>query len=190
MRMGSAPGLPDEAQTSSEIIVRSTHDHRSSTEIEQDDIFPPSPRGKTLTPSGRSRSPLRRTESACRRQRILWQGIVLGQLLSALVALISMSAASLDDRGVNLPSFVNLINYTLLTVAFLGPMVVTRRSLNLPWWRYALYALVSLRWGEAGAGVPLDVASCRARTLLDSITRCLVCTKFHAGQIKDEGNSF
>lgn len=78
------------------------------------------------------------------RKKKLWQGIGLGQVLSLLIALASMSAASLDDRGVNLPSFVNFVNYALITLAFLGPVLLGQRPLSLPWWRYALYALVSL----------------------------------------------
>lgn len=72
--------------------------------------------------------------------------IFLGQVLSALIAMMSMSAASLHDRGVNLPSFVNLVNYSTLMVVFFFPMLFTRGyfKLSLPWWRYALYALVSL----------------------------------------------
>lgn len=72
--------------------------------------------------------------------------VMLGQLLSALIALMSISAASLDDRGVSLPSFLNFINYGNLMVVFFFPMLVSRGSLQLsmPWWRYALYALVRL----------------------------------------------
>lgn len=95
-----------------------------------------------LTTQQQQNEPLRRTERR-RRRKNMCQSLILGQVLSILIALASMSAASLDDRGVNLPSFVNLINYSLITVAFLGQMVVSRRSLSLPWWRYAVYALVS-----------------------------------------------
>lgn len=71
--------------------------------------------------------------------------IALGQVLSALIAVMSMSAASLDDRGVSLPSFVNFVNYSTIMVVFFFPMLLTRGSLqlSLPWWRYAVYALVS-----------------------------------------------
>lgn len=77
--------------------------------------------------------------------------ICLGQVLSALIAMMSMSAASLHDRGVNLPSFVNFVNYSTLMVVFFFPMLFTRGSLklSLPWWRYALYALVSVEKGRA-----------------------------------------
>lgn len=85
------------------------------------------------------------SDAEMRKRRRMWHSIVLGQVLSVLIALMSMSAASLGDRGVNLPSFVNFINYTLITVCFLGPMLVRRRSLGLPWWRYAAFALVSIQ---------------------------------------------
>lgn len=78
------------------------------------------------------------------RQQNLCSGLLLGQVLSVLIALASMSAASLDDRGVNLPSFLNLMNYSFITLAFFVPMVLRPRPLKLPWWRYALYALVSI----------------------------------------------
>ncbi|CAM9202490.1 unnamed protein product [Scytosiphon promiscuus] len=72
--------------------------------------------------------------------------VLLGQVLSALIALMSISAASLDDRGVNLPSFVNFINYVFIMLGFFFPMLLSRPSLELalPWWRYALYAAVDV----------------------------------------------
>lgn len=78
-------------------------------------------------------------------KRSIWTSIMLGQVLSALIAIMSMSAASLDDRGVNLPSFLNFLNYGSLTIAFLVPQIFSGRWLRLsrPWWRYAVYALVS-----------------------------------------------
>lgn len=86
----------------------------------------------------------------------LCSGFLLGQVISVMIALASMSAASLDDRGVNLPSFINLINYSLITLAFLTPMVLRSRTLKLPWWRYALYALV--RDHVAGMSVAMKLA--------------------------------
>lgn len=85
------------------------------------------------------------SDAEMRRRRRMWHSVALGQVLSVLIALMSMSAASLDDRGVNLPSFVNFINYSLITISFVGPMLVRRRSLGLPWWRYAVYALVRIQ---------------------------------------------
>lgn len=76
-----------------------------------------------------------------------FSSILLGQVLSVLIAMMSMSAASLDDRGVSVPSFVNFLNYGITAcVFFLLPLALGRRPqrLSLPWWRYALYALVSL----------------------------------------------
>lgn len=81
-----------------------------------------------------------RSSSACR-------NILLGQVLSVLIATMSMSSASLSDRGVNLPCFVNFLNYGMITVFFFLPKLIAQGSLQLtvPWWRYALYALVSTK---------------------------------------------
>lgn len=76
---------------------------------------------------------------------VCFRNIILGQVLSLLIAIMSMSAASLDDRGVNLPSFVNFVNYSTIMLVFFFPLLMSRREslqLTLPWWRYALYALV------------------------------------------------
>lgn len=79
-----------------------------------------------------------RSSSACR-------NILLGQVLSALIATMSMSSASLNDRGVNLPCFVNFLNYGMITVFFFLPKLFSQGcalKLTVPWWRYALFALV------------------------------------------------
>ena len=83
-----------------------------------------------------------RSSSACR-------NILLGQVLSVLIATMSMSSASLSDRGVNLPCFVNFLNYGMITVLFFLPKLIAQGSpqLTVPWWRYALYALVSTKEG-------------------------------------------
>lgn len=83
-----------------------------------------------------------RSNSACR-------NILLGQVLSVLIATMSMSSASLSDRGVNLPCFVNFLNYGMITVFFFLPKLIAQGSpqLTVPWWRYALYALVSTKEG-------------------------------------------
>lgn len=102
-----------------------------------------------------------RSSSACR-------NILLGQVLSVLIATMSMSSASLSDRGVNLPSFVNFLNYGMITVFFL-PRLIAQGSLQLtvPWWRYALYALVSTKEGlpcpELLILAPSITASCSLR---------------------------
>lgn len=78
---------------------------------------------------------------------VCFRNIMLGQVLSLLIAIMSMSAASLDDRGVNLPSFVNFVNYSTIMLVFFVPLLMARRDslqLTLPWWRYAFYALVSV----------------------------------------------
>lgn len=86
-------------------------------------------------------------ERAVTRNKQLCNGLLLGQVLSALMAATGISAASLDDRGVSLPTFVNLLNYALIALVFFGRMLCKRSSLHLPWWRYALFALVSDRLG-------------------------------------------
>lgn len=76
---------------------------------------------------------------------VCFRNIMLGQVLSLLIAIMSMSAASLDDRGVNVPSFVNFVNYSTIMLVFFFPLVLSKRAslkLTLPWWRYAFYALV------------------------------------------------
>ena len=77
------------------------------------------------------------------------KNILLGQALSVLIATMSMSSASLSDRGVNLPCFVNFLNYGMITVFFFLPKLLAGGSLQLsvPWWRYALYALVRTKEG-------------------------------------------
>lgn len=75
-----------------------------------------------------------------------FRSIVLGQVLSFLIACMSMSAASLQDRGVNLPNLLNFLNYAFICVVFFCPMIVRRRGslkLQLHPLRYAFYALVS-----------------------------------------------
>lgn len=85
---------------------------------------------------------LRDGESDDARGQNRCSSLLLGQVISMLIAIASMSAASLDDRGVNLPSFMNLINYSFISLTFLVAMMLRSRPLKLPWWRYALYALV------------------------------------------------
>jgi len=85
---------------------------------------------------------LKLTRSTC-----FWN-IVLGQLLSLLVAGMSISAASLEDRGVSLPCLVNFLNYAFIFVFFSAQMVARMYAagsvrISLPLWRYALYAFVS-----------------------------------------------
>lgn len=100
------------------------------------------PEARTSIPDGMGSSSSG-LDSKDSRKNVL-NSIVLGQVLSLLIATISMSAASLDDRGVNLPSFVNFVNYSTIMIVFFLPMVFARGSLqlSLPWWRYALYSLV------------------------------------------------
>lgn len=78
------------------------------------------------------------------RRNTIYGNIVLGQFLSLLIATMSMSTASLGDRGVNLPSLLNCINYAVLALLFFVPRVVSRGSmkLSLPTWQYVLYSLV------------------------------------------------
>lgn len=74
-----------------------------------------------------------------------FRSIALGQVLSFLIACMSMSAASLDDRGVSLPNLLNLLNYAFICLMFFVPLMVRRRGslqLHLHWSRYAFYALV------------------------------------------------
>lgn len=75
-----------------------------------------------------------------------FRSIALGQVLSFLIACMSMSAASLDDRGVSLPNLLNFLNYGFICLVFFCPMLVRQRGslkLQLHWLRYAFYALVS-----------------------------------------------
>lgn len=74
-----------------------------------------------------------------------FRSIALGQVLSFLIACMSMSAASLDDRGVSLPNLLNFLNYGFICLVFFVPMMVRRRGslkLQLHWFRYFFYALV------------------------------------------------
>lgn len=77
---------------------------------------------------------------------------MLGQILSLLIAMMSISAASLDDRGISIPSFVNFVNYGFIMALFFFPILFSwfqgSLQLTLPWWRYAFFALVS-RWVAA-----------------------------------------
>eukprot|EP00752_Nemacystus_decipiens_P002872 g2673.t1 len=68
-------------------------------------------------------------------------------VLSFLIACMSMSAASLEDRGVSLPNLLNFLNYAFICLMFFFPMMVRRRgslNLQLPWFRYAFYSLVDV----------------------------------------------
>lgn len=105
-----------------------------------------------------------RSSSACR-------NILLGQVLSVLIATMSMSSASLSDRGVNLPCFVNFLNYGMITVFFFLPKLIAQGSLQLtvPWWRYALYALVDVE-ANTLAVLAFRYTSITSVTMLDAFS--------------------
>lgn len=90
------------------------------------------------------------TSRVCSKENLLGvscRTMILGQILSLLIAMMSISAASLDDRGISIPSFVNFVNYSFIMALFFFPMLFSwfqgSLQLALPWWRYAFYALVS-----------------------------------------------
>lgn len=68
------------------------------------------------------------------------KSLLMGQFISVVLATAGMSAASLSDRGVNLPTLCNMCGYLLLSIFLLG----IRRPLALPLWRYALFAVVDV----------------------------------------------
>ncbi|CBJ31019.1 conserved unknown protein [Ectocarpus siliculosus] len=91
------------------------------------------------------------TSRVCSKENLLGvscRTMVLGQILSLLIAMMSISAASLDDRGISIPSFVNFVNYSFIMALFFFPMLFSwfqgSLQLTLPWWRYAFYALVDV----------------------------------------------
>ncbi|CAM9417503.1 unnamed protein product [Discosporangium mesarthrocarpum] len=59
-----------------------------------------------------------------------------------MIAAVGMSSASLADRNVSLPTFVNMLNYLLLACFYLFPRL--GKKLHLPWWKYALFSMVDL----------------------------------------------
>ncbi|CAN0177044.1 unnamed protein product, partial [Laminaria digitata] len=66
--------------------------------------------------------------------------ILLGQVLSVLIATMSMSSASLNDRGVNLPCFVNFLNYGMIT------LIVSRYATPPPPWYHPWTWTVTRRY--------------------------------------------
>lgn len=82
------------------------------------------------------------------RRSMGFRNILLGQVLSLLVASMSISAASLEDRGVSLPCLMNFLNYAFVFVFFSAQLVARMFKtgsvrLRSPLWKYARFAFVS-----------------------------------------------
>ncbi|CAM9445066.1 unnamed protein product, partial [Phaeothamnion confervicola] len=115
--------------------------------------------------------------------------LILGQLISVSLAGCGIAAASLSDRGINLPLTLNFFNYALLSFYLLG----LRRPLGLPMWRYALYAtfdveanflvVLSFRYTSITSVMLLDCFAIPSSMLLSAVFLGVRYTSWHFASI-------
>ncbi len=108
-------------------------------------------------------------------------------LLSCFIAGTSFCASSLADRGVMMPSFLNMLSYTLLAIVH-TPFIIGQ-PLKLPCWRYWAYAvldvsgnvitLMSFMYTSMTSVMVLDCATIPVAMILSIVFLAAVYTKNH-----------
>lgn len=74
-----------------------------------------------------------------KRRRIY--SLLLGQLLSVLIAGTAISSSLLAERGTSIPTTQSFLNYALLT-SYL--VFLRRRPPRVAWWKYAVQAVIDV----------------------------------------------
>lgn len=70
--------------------------------------------------------------------------LLLGQLLSFLIAIMGCCSELLANNGVDLPTFQGFLNYVLLALVYGGQMVLARLRPCQDLWKYALLAFLDV----------------------------------------------
>lgn len=86
----------------------------------------------------------RTTCMGCRRlgtKRRRIYSLLLGQLLSVLIAGTAISSSLLAERGTSIPTTQSFLNYALLT-SYL--VFLRRRPPRVAWWKYAVQAVIDV----------------------------------------------